>query len=117
VTGPARGQRRSQVPPQDQLAAIGDLSSLAAALCFPGATTRLDAGSTPPRLNLRHPQVAGLQRITAEGDFFCWRLPARRIFFGLRGLPIDMNAGEAAVLLAYLIAGQAGLPFGWPHDR
>jgi hypothetical protein len=89
------------------LAAISDLSSLAAAICFPGCTTRLDATAIPPRLIICHPYVDEPQNITAEGDFFCWDHPTGLTRFSLRRGGINRAAGAASMLLSYLIVEQA----------
>jgi hypothetical protein len=97
-----------QPSPEGNLAAISDLSSLAAALCFPGCATRLHATAIPPCLIICHPYVPGPQRITAEGDFFCWAHPAGLTPFSLRRGRIGLAAGAASVLLSYLIIEHAG---------
>ena len=97
----------SRPTPEDHLAAISDLSSLAAAISFPGCTTRLDATAIPPRLIICHPYLNGPQNITAEGDSFCWDHPTGLTRFSLRHGGINRAAGAASVLLSYLIVEQA----------
>jgi hypothetical protein len=92
--------------PRPDLGATDDLSSLAAALSFPGCTTRLDAAAAPPQLILCHPYVSGPQRITADG-FFCWDHPAGLTRFSPRRAPIGQAAAVASVLLSYLIIEHA----------
>jgi hypothetical protein len=107
MTGQPRRRHRSQPLPDSRLAAISDLSSLAAALSFPGCTTRLDATAAPPRLIICHPYVPRPQHVTAEGDFFCWDHPTGLTRFSLRRVGIGLAAGAASVLLSYVIVEHA----------
>jgi hypothetical protein len=87
--------------PADDLAAISDLSELAAELSARGFTTRLSA---PPRpcLTIGHPCTEP-QRISAEGEFFCWHRPNGHVPFSPRRIHPALTAHGVVILIAWII--------------
>jgi hypothetical protein len=93
-------------PTEADLAAIGDLTSLAAEMTRLGHTTQVITTTSPPYLILDYPGINVPQHICiapppgfpADGEWFCWRDPSRSCGlapFTLRTTPLPLAAERA----------------------